>query len=134
MDELQLAGCILLNKKGEILLLHRKTEKYNHWEVPGGKIELGESDETAALREIEEELGVKVRIDRKLGDASFIDGRDMHYHWFLATTTDLPRVCEPDKFVELRYFAPNELTDSGLSLSEGAKQLIALMQSGKIRL
>jgi len=134
MDELQLAGCILLNEKGEVLLLHRSTEKYDHWEVPGGKIEPAELSEVAAVREIREELGIDVQIDRKLGEASFLDGRPMKYHWFLAQTRQIPTVCEPDKFVELAYFAPKKLAASDISLSEGAKQFVALMQSGKIRL
>jgi 8-oxo-dGTP pyrophosphatase MutT (NUDIX family) len=134
MDELQLAGCILLNDKGQILLIHRQTDKYDHWEVPGGKVEAGESDEVAAIRELQEELGVQVRIDRKLGDATFVDGQTMHYHWFSAVTDGTPCVCEPDKFTELAYFAPDELSDPSLSLSEGAKQFVTLMKSGEIRL
>lgn len=133
MDELELAGCILLNRQGEILLLHRNTEKYNHWEVPGGKVEQGETDANAAKRELKEELGVEVRLERKLGHASFSDGLTMHYHWFLATTTDTPHVCEPATF-EVAYFSLEELSRSTLSLSEGAKCLVSQLKAGKITL
>ena len=41
------------------------------WCFPKGLIEKGESSESAALREIEEETGLKGLIDRKLGDVQY---------------------------------------------------------------
>lgn len=49
------AGGIVLNPKNEILLIYRR----GSWDLPKGKIDDGESIENAALREIEEETGVK---------------------------------------------------------------------------
>ena len=134
MQELQLAGCILLNEQGDILLLHRNTDKYNHWEVPGGKVESGESASDAAIRELREELGVDVEIIRELGAASFVDGRPMHYRWFLAKTDGAPKICELDKFDDIAYFAPAALREGRLSLSEGAKRLTSLVQTGEVSL
>jgi 8-oxo-dGTP diphosphatase len=47
----------------EVLFAQRPENKAyaGHWEFPGGKIESGESVEAAAIREIEEELGVHIR-------------------------------------------------------------------------
>ncbi|ONI71862.1 DNA mismatch repair protein MutT [Kribbella sp. ALI-6-A] len=36
------------------------------WEFPGGKVEPGESDQAAAVREIEEELGVRITVGQPL--------------------------------------------------------------------
>jgi len=36
------------------------------WEIPGGKVEPGETDEDAAHREIDEELGVAVHLERRV--------------------------------------------------------------------
>jgi len=44
----------------EYLILHYGT---SHWDFPKGKLEAGESNEDAALREIEEETGLKVTLD-----------------------------------------------------------------------
>ena len=39
-----------------------------HWEYPGGKVEPGETNEVALVREIDEELGVTIRVVRHLGE------------------------------------------------------------------
>lgn len=49
---------------GEQLLVCRRPAHKRHgglWEFPGGKCEPGESDQDATARELDEELGVRVR-------------------------------------------------------------------------
>lgn len=110
MDKITLAGCVILNDEGEILLMHRNAPKRTQWELPGGKIEAGEEPEQAALREITEELGVTVSIVKKLGEKSFDeDGYEMDYHWFLATVTEGVPTLQEAKFDALKYFSWDEL-------------------------
>jgi len=42
LRKLQLAGCVIENNEGKILLLHRNTPERQQWETPGGKIEPNE--------------------------------------------------------------------------------------------
>lgn len=70
------AGCIIKNKK--ILLLHRIVG-FKVRELPGGKIEFGESPEKAVVREIKEETNLKVKILSLLTIDSHISPQKDHY-------------------------------------------------------
>ena len=54
---------ILLNKNGEILIAKRRNNQFmpGYWELPGGKIEVGENKKSSLKRELFEELGVTVK-------------------------------------------------------------------------
>lgn len=56
---------VLFNENNEIALLNVKNEGY--YKLPGGKIDMDESIEDAAYREIEEETGYKMRIIDDIG-------------------------------------------------------------------
>jgi 8-oxo-dGTP diphosphatase len=45
------------------------------WEFPGGKVEPGESDEIALVRELQEELNLVVAVHEFLGESIHDDGR-----------------------------------------------------------
>ncbi|MEN1785773.1 MAG: NUDIX domain-containing protein [Bacteroidota bacterium] len=49
------AGGIVKNKKGKVLFIYRNGK----WDLPKGKLDKGESIEAAAIREVEEETGVR---------------------------------------------------------------------------
>ena len=50
-----------------ILLAHWHTGRAKSWTLPGGGLDLGESPADAAVREIREETGYDVHLDRLLG-------------------------------------------------------------------
>jgi mutator protein MutT len=49
------AGGLVANEKNELLIMFRQGK----WDLPKGKVDEGETLETAAVREIEEETGIK---------------------------------------------------------------------------
>jgi 8-oxo-dGTP pyrophosphatase MutT (NUDIX family) len=58
----------------EVLLVHRP--RYDDWTLPKGKCAPGESDEDCALREVEEETGLRCVLRRELAGSSYVDSRD----------------------------------------------------------
>jgi 8-oxo-dGTP diphosphatase len=66
------AGGLIL-RGGKVLLVHRP--KYDDWSFPKGKCDEGESDEACALREVEEETGLRCELLDELGGTSYRDGK-----------------------------------------------------------
>ncbi len=81
-------GGFVTNKKGKILFIYRN----NKWDLPKGKVDKGESIEKAAMREVEEETGVKrLKIDKFLRTTYHVFRRNGEYrlkqvHWFAMST------------------------------------------------
>ena len=60
--------CAVLRLGDKVLAVERGYGEFKGgWEFPGGKIEQGETPEVAIKREIDEELGIKIEIERRLG-------------------------------------------------------------------
>ena len=74
-DVVVAAGGIVtrLNSKGRlrVLLVHRPA--YDDWSFPKGKVDPGETEEAAALREVLEEAGVEARLGDELGTVEYTD-------------------------------------------------------------
>ncbi len=57
----------------EVLVVHRP--KYDDWSLPKGKLDPGETHEAAAVREVEEETGLRCRLGQELLGAEYTDHR-----------------------------------------------------------
>jgi len=56
-------GGIVLDDDGRLLMIQRGTEPdRGRWSLPGGRVELGETDEEAAVREVREETGLDIEV------------------------------------------------------------------------
>ena len=69
----------------EVVVVHRP--RYDDWSLPKGKLEPGESDEAAAVREVEEETGVVGRLGVELPTTTYIDrsGRTKRVRYWAMT-------------------------------------------------
>ena len=76
-NPLPAVAALVLNHKDQLLLVKRSVEPAKgKWCLPGGFIEIDESIEEAALRELEEETGIKGEID---GLIDFFSQKGWHY-------------------------------------------------------
>ncbi len=70
------AGGIVVRGAGpsaEVLLVHRP--QYDDWTFPKGKVEPGEGDKDCAVREVEEETGLRCSLGRELEPTSYLDAK-----------------------------------------------------------
>lgn len=81
--------CAIIQQNSQILCAQRSEEMKHSlkWEFPGGKVENGETLETCLVREIQEELNIKVQVTRALTGIchSYGEGKDITLHPFLCT-------------------------------------------------
>ena len=96
----------------EILLVHRPA--YDDWSFPKGKLEPGEREEDAAIREVEEETGLRCRLEAEVATTRYRDarGRDKTVRYWLMTP------------VAGKLEAANEVDDARFVLVEDAPELL----------
>ena len=63
------AGAVVMNREGHALLLRKAGEAT--WVLPKGTLEPGETDEEAAVREVHEETGLRVKLLRPLTEVRY---------------------------------------------------------------
>src|SRR3954463_1653325 len=110
--QVQAAGGVVVRPDGRIAVIHRP--RYDDWSLPKGKLEAGESFETGALREVEEETGVRGRIVEELAPTRYRDrkGRDKIARWSGRELEGEPVAFAPnDEVDELRWLTPAEARD-----------------------
>ncbi len=78
------------------------------WELPGGKVEAGEREQEALVREVREELGCRVRAVRRLGGEVLLRPGLVLVAWLAELVEGEPVPHEHDV---LRWLAPEELDD-----------------------
>jgi len=67
------AGGVVLNDALDVLVVHR--EQYDDWSFPKGKAERDERDEDCALREVEEETGLRCALGDELPATEYVDAK-----------------------------------------------------------
>ena len=72
------AGIILI-ENDKVALIERHRNGLHYFIFPGGGVDEGETDEQAAVREAEEELGIRVEIVHKAAEIHRMNKRDQIY-------------------------------------------------------
>jgi 8-oxo-dGTP diphosphatase len=109
-----------------ILVVHRP--KYDDWSLPKGKLERGEREEDAAVREVAEETGYQCRLLEELGVRRYEDrhGRPKQVrYWHMQPIADAPFT--PNAEVdEIRWLPVGEAVT--LLTYEGDRRLIEVWE------
>jgi len=126
-------GCgAAIMENSKILLVKRKRPpEADHWGLPGGKVEPGERVEDAIVREIGEELGITIRLDRWICTVDHPD-EDTAQRWVAEVHTasivaGAPRICEPLALAAVEWFAMDRLP---APLTAATVQAIAALGGG----
>ena len=106
VKEVRASGGLVV-RDGRVVVVHRP--EYDDWSFPKGKADPGESDEDCALREIEEETGLRCELGEELTTTRHRDtkGRPKRVRWWLMRP--LSGGFEPtDEVDDLRWLTPAE--------------------------
>jgi 8-oxo-dGTP pyrophosphatase MutT (NUDIX family) len=114
MSVVRAAGGLVV-RDAHVLLVHRP--KYDDWTFPKGKAEDGETDEECALREVEEEAGLRCELVEVAGKTEYVDskGRPKRVRWWVMRPLD-GEFRPSDEDDEVRWATPG---DAALLLSYG---------------
>lgn len=117
----QVAG--LLVRNGRLLLcLRSSTRSYypGAWDLPGGHVEPGESDDIALRRELLEELGIAIHNPPRPAFARIVEeaaGFDLKI-WIVRSWRGTPENQCPAEHDAIDWFLPSEIADLKLALPQ----------------
>jgi len=108
MDKARTEGCftIVENLSGEILLVKRKD--YPIWDLPGGIVDEWELLQDCAVREVAEETGYIIAIEKKIGEYFHEEKNDMQHLFYGSLTGGSPMKDGPET-AGVDWFNPNRL-------------------------
>lgn len=128
------AGCgaLIRNEKNEILLVKRlRDPEADYWGFPGGKVDFGETDQQATIREVKEELGIAIKLSSLAHLVNYID-LENDQHWlapvYNATIVDgIPSIQEPEALSDWKWFSEDNLP---APLTEASHQTLGKLKLG----
>lgn len=108
-------GAVIQRADGAVLLVKRgRQPEQGHWGLPGGKLDWMETLEDAVVREVQEETGLRVAVERLLCVVDHFEPA-LEQHWvapvYLVRTLDGDQatLLEPEAILALDWFALDAL-------------------------
>ncbi|AUW95513.1 ADP-ribose pyrophosphatase [Sulfobacillus sp. hq2] len=112
------SGVIILNAQGQLLLQHRRDNEC--WGLPGGAMEIGESFEETARREVREETGLELyELEYFMTDSGaatfhvYPNGDPVYLAavYYISKNFSGTMHADPQETLQLQWFGPRELPD-----------------------
>jgi len=130
VDVVQAAGGIVVRRDGktpEVLLVHRPR---GDWSFPKGKAEAGERSEDTALREVEEETGLRCALGPRAGETHYTDaaGRPKVACYWLMEPQSVSRAFAPNDEIDALRWATRDEAEGLLSYEQDRRLLAGLAE------
>ncbi len=119
-------GVIIKDAKGNILIGKRNSMHAPYYSIPGGKLDLGETFEETAIREIKEETSLTIKNPKVIAvtnNLKTFQREGLHFVSIILYTKDFtgtPTVLEPNKCSEWLWCDPHKLPKPHFEASEKA--------------
>lgn len=117
-------GIIIVNQDGKILVGKRKGNHAPYYSIPGGKLDIGESFEEAAIREVKEETDLDVSSPAVVAVTNNLETyrkEGVHYISVILYTDKFsgePKITEPEKCEEWVWVDPHNLPEPHFDASK----------------
>lgn len=105
------AGCVVRRQDGKYLMVQEaQPHVYGLWNIPAGHVDKDESIEQAAVREVKEESGYDVKLDRKI-DIYHDSIEDTIKHGYEATIIGGELKAQDGEILDAGWFSYGQITD-----------------------
>lgn len=132
------ADCVVATTDRQVLLIKRANEPYKGcWALPGGFMNMDESAEECAVRELEEETGIRIDVDDiyQVGTYTAVDrdprGRTISVAYVTVTGSAI-EAHGADDAAEARWWSMDALPDMAFDheeIMQDAEEIINMMLS-----
>ncbi len=102
----------IIEKEGKVLLMRNRGRQ--KWELPGGRLQVGETPAEGLAREIKEEFGVPIIVKEPLTTGTFVLARTQEPHFFVVYICELTEpekefTLDPQEVEEARWVSRDEM-------------------------
>ena len=123
-------GCIVINEKDEVLLIHHNA---GHWDFPKGHVEDGETEIQTAMREVKEETNLDVEVNEKYRYTTKYSPKEdviKEVIYFLAKNINNNKQAQLEEVSEVKWFKLDEALNK-ITYDTSKDILIKLMKDIK---